>query len=282
MQRDWNIKEILEWTTRYFGDRGIQEPRLDADLLLAHALQKDRVFLYTNYDIPVNKEERERFKELIIRRANHEPLAYITGQKEFMSLHFMVNRHVLIPRPETELLVETALELTKRNSFSRIIDVGTGSGCIAVSLAFYLPDAKVDAVDISAEALEAARENALNNGVKIRFIKGNLLEPCLEQEKYDLILANLPYVASCAYEKLEPGIKKYEPKIALEAGEDGMDLYRTLVPQSYELLNGGGYLLFELSPEQVNTALEITSCFNEVNIIEDLAGKSRLLQARKE
>lgn len=282
MQRDWNIKDILEWTTRYFADRGIQEPRLEADLLLAHALQKNRVFLYANYDIPLNQEERDKYKQLIIRRANQEPLAYITGQKEFMSLLFKVNPHVLIPRPETELLVETALELARKNSFTRIIDVGTGSGCIAVSLAFYLPEAKIDAIDISTEALEVARENALNNGVNVQFTNGNLLQTCSGQDKYDLIAANLPYVADCAYQKLESGIRNYEPPKALVAGKDGMDLYRTLVPQSYELLKCGGYLLFEFSPEQAETALEITSCFNQVKIHKDLTGKSRLLEARKE
>lgn len=282
MQRDWNIKAILEWTTRYFADRGIQEPRLEADLLLAHTLQKDRVFLYANYDIPLNQEERDKYKQLIIRRAKHEPLAYITGRREFMSLLFKVNPHVLIPRPETELLVEKALELARKNSFTRLIDVGTGSGCIAVSLAFYLPEAKIEAIDISAQALEVARENALNNGVNVQFSNGSLLQTCSGQEEYDLIAANLPYVAACAYEKLEPGIKDYEPINALVAGEDGMDLYRALVPQSYPLLKSGGYLLFEISPEQAEPALEITSCFSQVQVYKDLTGKNRLIEARKE
>ena len=282
MQRDWNIKNILEWTTRYFADRGIQEPRLEADLLLAHALQKDRVFLYANYDIPLNQEERDKYKQLIIRRVKQEPLAYITGQKEFMSLLFKVNPQVLIPRPETELLVETALELAQTNSFTRIIDVGTGSGCIAVSLAFYLPEAEVVGIDISAPALAVARENALTHGVEVEFREGNLLQSCAGEEKYDLIVANLPYVAAADCERLEAGVKDYEPRQALAAGEDGMDLYRALVPQSYELLKCGGYLLFEFSPEQAEIVWQLTSCFNQVKIHKDLTGKNRLLQARKE
>jgi release factor glutamine methyltransferase len=282
MQRDWNIKNILEWTTRYFADRGIQEPRLEADLLLAHALQKDRVFLYANYDIPLNREERDKYKQLIIRRVKQEPLAYITGQKEFMSLLFKVNPHVLIPRPETELLVETALELAQTNSCPRIIDVGTGSGCIAISLAFYLPEAEVVGIDISAPALAVARENALTHGVEVEFREGNLLQNCAGEEKYDLIVANLPYVADGDCARLEAGVKDYEPRQALAAGEDGMDLYRALVPQSYELLKCGGYLLFEFSPEQAEIAWQLTSGFKQVKIHKDLTGKNRLLQARKE
>lgn len=282
MPRDWNIKDILEWTTRYFADKGIEEPRLEADLLLACALRKDRVFLYANYDIPLNQEERDKYKSLIMRRLNHEPLAYITGQREFMSLPFTVNPHVLIPRPETELLVETAMELARGNSYTRIIDVGTGSGCIAVSLAFYLPQAWVEAVDVSAAALEVARENAVRNGVKVEFKQGNLLEPVMEREKYDLIVANLPYVAEGIYEKLDLSIKNYEPRLALEAGRDGMDLYRQLVPQSYALLKDGGSLLFEYSPEQTDIALELTSGFKQVKVRQDLNGKDRLLEARKE
>lgn len=282
MQREWTIKDILEWTTRYFADRGIQEPRLEADLLLAHALQKKRVFLYANYDIPLNQEERNLYKQLITRRANKEPLAYITGQKEFMSLVFNVSPQVLIPRPETELLVETALELASNNTFTHIIDVGTGSGCIAISLACYLPNAKVEGIDISNEALDVAQQNAIKNGAEVKFFMGNLLDACPGQEKYDLIVANLPYVTSREYEMLEEGIKNYEPMQALVAGEDGLDLYRSLVPPSYELLKSGGYLLFEISPSQVEAVLQITSGFKEVKIHKDLAGKNRLLQARKE
>lgn len=282
MQKDWTIKDILEWTTRYFADKGIQEPRLEADLLLAHVLQKNRVFLYANYDVPLNKEEKDCYKQLITRRARQEPLAYITGEKEFMSLLFKVNPQVLIPRPETELLVETAVELARQYETPHIIDVGTGSGCIAISIACYLPSARVEGSDISDEALAVARENALSNGVKVDFFRENLLQACTAQDKYDLIVANLPYVTDREYQDLEEGIKRFEPRSALVGGKDGLDLYRSLVAQSYDLLNHNGYLLFEISPLQAEAVLELTSGFKQVKIYKDLAGRDRLVQARKE
>lgn len=281
MQRDWTIQAVLEWTTRYFGDKGIQEPRLEADLLLAHAIQKDRVFLYANYDIPLNREERDKYKELIVRRVRQEPLAYITGEKEFMSLSFKVTPEVLIPRPETELLVETALDLVRDKSNPRICDVGTGSGCIAVSLAYYLPQAQVMATDISPAALQVARENAARHEAAVEFACGSLLEPCQDQ-KYDLIVANLPYVADREYAGLETGIREYEPIQALVAGEDGLDLYRCLLPQSLQHLHSQGYLLMEISPPQAEAAIALASCFDQVVMHKDLTGRNRLLQAQKE
>lgn len=282
MTRAWMIKDILEWTTRYFADHGLPEPRLEAELLLAHVLVRDRVYLYTHYDIPLNKNERDKYKQLILRRAKKEPLAYIIGYKEFMSLKYMVNPDVLIPRPETELLVETALELAARSGMRRVCDVGTGSGAIAISLAYNLPAVDVYATDISEAALAVARENADRQGVEVTFIQGDLLTPLAEAEKFDLITANLPYIPREEFVGLEVGVRGYEPALALLAPGDGLDLYRRLLPACLKLLVDGGYVLLEISPHQADKARAMMPGFMEVEILKDLAGRNRLVKARKE
>ncbi|WP_061213082.1 peptide chain release factor N(5)-glutamine methyltransferase [Syntrophomonas wolfei] len=281
MQQQWLIKELIDWTTRFFADRGLAEPRLEAEVLLAHVLLQNRVYLYTHYDQPVNQEERQQFRELIKRRIKGEPLAYIVGYKEFMSLEFKLNQAVLIPRPETELLVEEALEIARAKEGLRICDVGTGSGAIAVSLAFYLPTAQVYATDISAEALEKARENALRHSVAITFYQGDLLSPFLKEEPYDIIVANLPYISKEEFLMLDSGVKDYEPSPALLAPGDGLELYRRLLPQAYTLLVSGAYLLLEIGHEQGSRAREMMQGWGETEIIKDLAGRDRLIKSRR-
>ncbi|MEN6460204.1 MAG: peptide chain release factor N(5)-glutamine methyltransferase [Syntrophomonas sp.] len=281
MVRNWTIKDVLEWTTRYFADKGIQEPRLEAEVLLAGVLGKDRVYLYAHYDIPLNQEERNGYKEFISRRVGREPVAYITGHREFMSLDFEVSRDVLIPRPETELLVETALELASHTRINRICDVGTGSGVIAVSIGHYLTGLDISATDISESALAIARGNADWHGVQVTFLRGDLLSPLQEELKFDLITANLPYVAPEKYAQLEPEVKDYEPMLALVAAGDGLDLYRRLAPQCLDLLAPGGYTLWEIDPEQTPYLPAIMTGFDKVEIIKDLAGRNRLVKARK-
>ena len=200
----------MTWTTRYFEDQGIAAARLEAEILLAYALQTDRVFLYTYFDKPVNQQERARFRSLIQRRARHEPVAYITGIKEFMSLSFEVSPAVLIPRPETELLVEKALDLCANKRW-RICDMGTGSGAIAVSLAYY-SDARVTAVDISGAAIEIAKRNAERHGVQIEFCQSDLFAGVDPDQQFDLITANLPYITADEYKTLDAGVRRYEPK----------------------------------------------------------------------
>lgn len=282
MQKSWRIKDLLQWTTRYFIDKGIEEPRLEAEVLLAHILKKNRVYLYTNYDAPVNQNERDEFRECIKRRVNCEPLAYIIGYKEFMSLEFKVNSEVLIPRPETELLVETVLDLVAGRDSIRICDVGTGSGAIAVSLASYHSEASICAADISVHALEVARENAARNNVTVDFRQGDLLIPFTKEKPFDIIVANLPYIPENEYRELAPGIINYEPVGALLAPGDGLDLYRRLVPMAYDQLVPGGYLIAEIAYNQGQKALNMASLFQEREIIKDFAGHDRLLKARKE
>jgi len=281
VQKSWRIKDLLEWTTRYFSDRGVQESRLEAEILLAHVFEKNRVYLYANYDEPVNQTERERYREYIKRRISGEPLAYIVGCKEFMSLNFKVSPDVLIPRPDTEILVETALSLAREGQMNRICDVGTGSGAIAVSLAAYLPDTEIFAVDLSPAALKIARENARLHNVTVHFREGDLLLPLENEAKLDMITANLPYVTIAQIEELEPGVKDWEPRLALAATGDGLDIYRRLVPQAYELLQPGGFMLCEIDPRQVESARAMLQGFSDIEIIKDGAGRDRVVKARR-
>ncbi|SHG93429.1 release factor glutamine methyltransferase [Thermosyntropha lipolytica DSM 11003] len=283
MQNTWRIKDLLSWTTRFFTEKGLEEPRLEAEVLLASALGKDRVYLYTNYDLPVNQKERELYREWIKRRVKGEPTAYITGSKEFMSLEFKVTPHVLIPRPDTEILVEEALHLANRwQEKVRICDVGTGSGAIAVSLAYYLKRAHVYATDISEEALKVAEYNAQKHGVKVVFKAGDLMQPLAGEEKFHIITANLPYISEEEYIKLSPSVRDYEPKSALLAPGDGLDLYRSLLPQAWELLYAGGYLLMEIGFNQGEKALAMAEKWGKAEIIKDLAGRDRVVKLLKE
>lgn len=283
MQNRWSIKEMLEWTTRYFASKGIDNPRLEAEVILAHVLQKDRVYLYANYELPVNSVEREQYRYLIKRRINFEPTAYLTGYKEFMSLKFMVSPAVLIPRPDTELLVEKAIEVGKNISRPRICDVGTGSGAIAVSLAHYLPEAGVHASDISFEALKIAQYNAQSTAVEVHFHQGDLLEGLTDEGPFDIITANLPYIPEDEYVLLATEVKDYEPSIALKVKGDGLDLYRRLLPQALKMLNPGGHLLIEIAWNQGQKAVSIASeYFLHIEILQDMAGRDRVLMARRE
>ena len=281
MQKSWRIKDLLEWTTRYFFDRGMQESRLEAEILLAHVLEKNRVYLYANYEEPINQTERETYRDYIKRRSGGEPLAYIVGHKEFMSLDFRVSSDVLIPRPDTEILVETALQLSQVKDIKKICDVGTGSGAIAVSLAVYLPLAEIHAIDLSPAALNIARENARMHNVTVHFLEGDLLEPIGEMEKFDMITANLPYITSAQIEELDAGVKDWEPRMALLAPEDGLDIYRRLLPQAHQILNPGGYVLWEIDSRQSEAAKCMMQGFEEVEIIKDEAGRDRLIKARR-
>lgn len=281
MQETWTIKDLLVWTARFFADKGIEEPRLNAEALLARVLEKDRVYLYANYFAPVNQNEREQYRELIKRRAAGEPLAYLLGKREFMSLEFKVTPAVLIPRPETELLVETVLELASRDQPVSICDVGTGSGAIAVSLAYYLPRAQVTAIDISPPALEIARYNAEQHGVKVRFLEGDLLAPVAAGEQFDFICANLPYISEEEYTRLDPEVRSYEPRLALWGAGDGLELYRRLVPQAWQHLAYGGYLLMEIGCTPAEAAVALFSSPWLVQVKKDWAGRDRLIIAQK-
>ncbi|NLB89462.1 MAG: peptide chain release factor N(5)-glutamine methyltransferase [Syntrophomonadaceae bacterium] len=281
MNKDWTIQELLNWTSNFFRDKGIDEPRLEAEVLLAWVLNKDRVYLYANFDLPVNPQEREQYRDFVKRRVQGEPSSYITGSKEFMSLNFKVTHDVLIPRSDTEILVESVIDVVNKDETVKICDVGTGSGAIAISLAHYLPKATVYATDISTKALEVAEENAQNNNVDVSFVWGDLLTPVEASSPFDIITANLPYISPDEFRQLDKSVKDFEPMTALVAEDDGLSLYRRLIPQAYELITDGGYLFFEIGYNQGDKAIELVQNFAEVELIRDLAGRDRVIKARK-
>ena len=247
----------------------------DAELLLMRALNKDRAWLLTHPDDTLEADQFAQYKSWIARRALHEPIQYILGEQEFFGLTFQVTPEVLIPRPETEHLVEAALAHFPGNAPLRIADIGTGSGIIAISLAHSLPQAKILALDISPAALAVAAKNAERLGVaeRVEFRESDLLQTA-EGEVFDAIVSNPPYVATT--EDLEPQVRDYEPPSALYAGESGLDIYRRMIPQAEKALKPGGWLLLEIGQGQRDALAELLQRWNNVEFIDDLQGIPRI------
>jgi release factor glutamine methyltransferase len=285
----WTVKRLLEWTTEFFQKKGLESPKLDADILLATAMNIKRIELYTNYETEPTESQRTTFREFVKRRGNGEPVAYLVGFKEFYSISFKVNRNVLIPRPETEDLVLRTLDILKQfpeNSQLKICDVGTGSGAVAVALAknwtktrqstnIIVP--KIIAVDISLDALMVAESNALSNRVaeQIEFHRSDLLAEI--DETFDVIVSNPPYVSESEYNALPDNIKKFEPKLALLAGVKGTEIIERLIKESSKKLNSGGWLLIEGSPMIAESVAELMSDWNNVQIFKDNANLPRVI-----
>lgn len=275
------VKEVLKDAANLLKGAGIISPRVDAEVLLSFVLACDRLALYREPLRKIAAEEKNRYEELLCRRAAGVPVAYLTGEKEFMGLKFTVTPAVLVPRPETELLVETAIELLKRVQAPVVADVGTGSGAVAVSLAVFLPAVRVFAVDLSPAAVCVAQENARRHGVadRVTFFQGDLLEPLLEEIRFfDLIAANLPYIPTAEMAQLPREVQN-EPAIALDGGPDGLAPYRRLLPQARRLLKAGGCLLFEIAPGQGKAVLEMLKPWHAY-VKQDLGGRERLVVAR--
>lgn len=253
------VGRALVSATQRLTEAGCDSPRLDAQILLAHVLGKDRSWLFAHYDHALSGEEADRYAELVARRARREPVAYLIGRKAFYGLEFLVDRRVLIPRPETELLVDLALDQIRQRKGRpvAVADVGTGSGAIAVSLAVHAPWAKIYGLDISREALEVARQNGrrLASEDNPVFLHSDLLEAL--PGPVDLIVANLPYVTSRDYPELAPEIVEYEPRLALEAGPQGLDLIRRLLDQAGDHLKSNGTILLEIGSDQGETVAEL-------------------------
>jgi release factor glutamine methyltransferase len=278
------IRDALAQASQTLGNRGVESPRLDAELLLAHVLRVNRASILTWPERRLTPKQLTAFRDLIERRAGREPLAYIVGHREFFGLDFAVDPRVLIPRPETELLVERALEIARGiESRPKIADVGAGSGAIAVSLAVHLPTAVVYALDTSAGALAVVAGNAQRHGVADRVccLKGDLLKPL--PEVVDLVVANLPYVTSAEWEALPPEIRAYEPRPALDGGADGLLFIRRLLEAACHYLRPGGAILVEIGASQgkVVTDLAQETCSEaEVTLCQDYAGLDRLVVVR--
>ena len=281
MSDTWTILRVLDWTRGFFESKGIESSRLDAELIISHVLNVQRVMLYAHFDRPLDPKELTSIRELVKRRAQHEPIAYLLGTKEFWSLDFDVNKNVLIPRPDTEVLVEVCLELMKDSESSRLADIGTGSGCIAVALAHELKNSTVDAFEISAGAREVAQRNISKNHVedRVTLYESDLFSGRQESsQKYHLIASNLPYIPSADVDTLSSEVKDHEPRQALDGGPDGLDLIRDLVATAGKHLEPGGFLVLEAGFDQLNALENLLDAagFGAINIRKDYAGHPRV------
>lgn len=283
MSEIWTIGSILQWTTRHFEKYGIPEPRLEAEVLLAAALNCPRLTLHVRQDEELSKDTLQQFKSYVIERQKRRPVAYILGEKEFMGLRFFVDEHTLIPRPETELLVEAAQRRIEAGQDNTVVDLCTGSGCIAVSLAKLSPARKVYACDISLDALKVAQANIDQHGVGRKvFIKyGDLLaalEGEVQQGAVDMVVSNPPYVAESELAFLEPELG-FEPRLALDGGKDGLDYYRRIAAESRPYIRTGGCLLLEMSAAKSVQIREIVenAGWTVEEVIKDYSGLDRVM-----
>ena len=291
IETNWMIKNALRWGVDYLKDNGVDSPKLDAEILLMYSLNIDRTKLYLFSDKILNAKEREIYKGCVERRSKREPVAYITGHKEFMSLDFKLTKAVLVPRPETEILVEETLrecaQRKDKKSFIRILELGTGSGIIAVSLAKAIKQITLVATDISLEIIKVAVENAHLHKVndKITFFLGRYLQGIKQKEnQFDFIVSNPPYLSKSDWERAQPEIREHEPPDSLLGGEDGMDFYRTIIPDTSNLLSEDGCLLLEVGigqTEIVSGMIEKTASYSRVELIKDLSGIKRVVKALK-
>ena len=286
----WTTQKLLNWVTEYFTDKGVDSPRLSAELLLSYVLAMKRIELYTHFDKPVAKQQLDRLHDLVERAGKDEPVAYLTGKTEFYSLELNVTAECMIPRPETELLVERAIEFLRgRTGIQFVCDLCTGTGCIAVAIAKNFPDARIIATDISDAALAVAAGNVERHQLKdrIRLLCGDLFEPLVRQldvEEFDLIACNPPYVSGAEYEKLDKNVKDYEPKQALFAGADGMDIYHRVIEKADRFLKPRAVLMLEIGYAQgpaVRDLLEQTDAFAEIKIEKDFHNNDRIVSAKK-
>lgn len=281
----WTVGKLLEWTELHFRSAGKESARLDAQVLLAHALQCRRPELYTRYDSEPDDAARTRFRELVRARAAGTPVAYLVGSKEFFLLDFRVSPAVLIPRPATETLVTTALDRLKNRTEARVLEIGTGSGCVIISLLHRLGQVRAVATDCSEIALAVARENARRHGVdgRLEFRIGDGFDAAGDLEPFDIILSNPPYIPTGEISGLMPEVRDHEPKLALDGGTDGLAVIRKLVEGSPQRLLPGGALLIEVGQGQADTVIEImrTAGFTTIEAIRDFERIARVVAGRR-
>ncbi|MCK4887616.1 MAG: peptide chain release factor N(5)-glutamine methyltransferase [Planctomycetes bacterium] len=286
----WTVQKLLNWITDYFTKASIADARLSAEMLMSEVLGKQRIQLYTDFEEVVPKSQLDKLHSLVKRAAACEPVAHLIGRTEFYSLEIQVNEHTLIPRPETEQLVEKAIDfLRTRKNKQRVLDLCTGSGCIAIAIAKNFPAADIIATDICESALQVAAKNIEKHQLKdqITFLQGNLFDPVVPQldtSAFDLIVSNPPYVSTAEFEKLDKNVKDHEPKLALLAGEQGLDVYRKIAAQVDQFLKPDAALIMEIGYEQgptVKNMLENLRCFNEIKIEKDFQKLDRIVIAKK-
>jgi release factor glutamine methyltransferase len=294
----WTVGSLLTWTTDFFTRKKIDEPRLSAELLLAHVLNCSRMSLYTQYEKIPSEEQRAAFRALVNERANHVPVAYLIGKAWFFSLEFQVTRDVLIPRPDTETLVEFVIQHARqRTEWSaeggagpNILDLCTGSGIIPIALAKRLPTATFTATDISAKALEVAKKNAETHGVgnRITFLEGDLFEPLAAETApslFHVITANPPYIPTAEVQNLPPTVRDHEPRLALDGGADGLDFHRRILQGAKQFLHPSGLLVMEMQFDQgpaLQAVYAAAGYLQNTKIIRDAAGHPRCMVGTRE
>lgn len=293
VQEAMTIRNIRRWAITTLKKSDIEFPEINADTLLAHVLACDKIKIYTNPDEVIDDDDIQKYKKLIYKRTSHVPLQYITRHVEFMSLDFIVDERALIPRPETEILVETVLKKAQDDKFSDtriiIMEIGTGSGNIAVSLSKNLSNTHIYTNDVSQDTLTLAKENVQRHDVadKVHLLHGNFFEVfynCVEKEQVNFIISNPPYISESEWNRLEPEVKEYEPRQALVGGEDGFCFYRRIISDAHYWLRPDGYLVIEIGETQANTIIKLMRkkmYYKEIEIINDLQGKERVISARK-
>jgi len=284
----WTIQKLLGWIADYFTKNQLDAARLSAELLLCHVLGLERIELYTLYDRVVQQPQLGQLRALVKRAVEHEPIAYLVGRCEFYSLTLKITSDCLIPRPETEELVEKAIDFLRRRSGPRqVLDLCTGSGCIAAAIAKNCPQTQIVATDISDAALAVAAENIKKNNLQqqVTLLCGDLYDPIIKglgQDRFDLIISNPPYVSSSEYEKLAPNVKDYEPKAALYGGPDGLDYYRRILEKCGDFLKPDGALMVEIGYAQgmaVRELIEKSGLFADITILKDLSKNDRIAAA---
>lgn len=285
----WTVLRLLDWTTDFFQRKGSESPRLDAEVLLAHARECERIELYTAFADEPDGEQRVAFREMVRRRGEGMPVAQLVGYREFYSSRFRVNDATLIPRPETEHLVVETLDCAKQFSLDRplqVIDVGTGSGAIAISVVQNFAAVEMTAVDVSEAALKIADWNAQKHEVadRIKFVKSDLLSEVEKPERFDIICSNPPYVSEAEYRELSPTVRDFEPRGALVSGPEGTEVIARLLEQTPERLRAGGRLIIELSPMIADAcqAMALANpAFGDLRFIKDLDGHRRILSLQR-
>ncbi len=282
---EWTVQRILEWTTNHLTQHGSESPRLDAEILLAHSRGCARIELYTRFAEVLTDEERATMRELVKRRAKAEPVAYLVGHKEFYNLSFQVTADVLIPRPDTETLVMETLSHLGDQAESTILEIGTGSGCIPITLAKRHSSVRITSVDISEAASDVAKSNAETHEVadRIDFQIGDLFSPLESGTQFDLIVSNPPYIKEDDIAELDPDVRLHEPHLALNGGADGLDVIRRLIETAPQWLKPGGWLLFEIGEDEGNACRELFTAngsYTNIQIIKDLNKHDRVAKAQ--
>ncbi|MDB5332964.1 MAG: protein-(glutamine-N5) methyltransferase, release factor-specific [Phycisphaerales bacterium] len=288
----WTVRRLLEWTTGYFTRKNVDQPRLAAELLLGHVLNYPRIKLYTDYERVLTDAQLAVFRPLVQRAAEDEPIAYLTGRAHFFNLEFDVTRDVLIPRPDTETLVENVMQFVRNQAgmeAPRVLDLCTGSGCIAAAVAHHIKSAVVTATEISPAAVAIARKNIDRLGLTGRVLieEGDLFEPLnhmVDVRPFDLILSNPPYIPTAQIEALDRSVKDYEPLQALDGGLDGLVIHRRILDQSPDRLVPGGRVFLEIAFDQGELATKVAQeypAFEDVRVLKDYGGRDRVLTARR-